>query len=128
MHPLQAGFFDEISTFPAAIIAPVRQLQFDYAFNEAYMKSRLNYLAIGALSIIVLSGCDAAENAANKAVEDAKESASQIAKDTFSESVKQFSKQLDDAQEATNSWIDGKAPEDKESENSEADEPRDNEA
>lgn len=92
------------------------------------MKFRMYYLAISAMSIIVLSGCDAAENAANKVVEDAKESASQIAKDTFSESVKQFSKQIDDAQDATNSWIDGKAPEDKEPENTEADEPRQNEA
>lgn len=78
------------------------------------MNNRLHYLAIGAMSIILLSGCDAAENAANKAVEDAKNSASQIAKDTFSESAEQFSKQIDDAQEATNSWIKGDAPDEQE--------------
>lgn len=98
------------------------------------MKFRMHYLAISAVGIILLSGCDAAENAANKALEEAKTSAAQIAKDTFSESAEQFSKQIDDAQEATNSWLDGKEPNDQNQEDEraqddgEADERQPNEA
>ncbi|WP_084305611.1 hypothetical protein [Phytopseudomonas flavescens] len=75
----------------------------------------MKYLAIGALGVIVLSGCDAAQDAANKAVEEAKESATQIAKDAFSDSAKQLSEQIDDAQESTRSWIDGESDEDEKS-------------
>lgn len=84
------------------------------------MKFAMKYLAIGAISVIVLSGCDAAENAANKAVEDAKESAAQIAKDTFSDSAKQLSEQIDSAQESTQSWLNGEKAEDEKSEDNEA--------
>jgi vacuolar-type H+-ATPase subunit H len=83
------------------------------------MKKQRQFLFIGAISLSLLVGCDAAENAANEAIDDAKESATQIAKETLSESMNNLTEQIDKAQESTKSWMDENGKNDKDEQEAE---------
>ena len=69
------------------------------------MPSRLiAYPAVVALTIL-LAGCDAAENAANKVIETSKTQLVEAARDTFSESAKQINETIDKAQQSAKPWM-----------------------
>jgi vacuolar-type H+-ATPase subunit H len=54
---------------------------------------------------VILTGCDAAETAANKVIETSKTQLAEAARDTFSESAKQISETIDKAQESVKPWM-----------------------
>ena len=54
---------------------------------------------------VLLTGCDAAETAANKVIETSKTQLAEAARDTFSESAKQISETIDKAQESVKHWM-----------------------
>lgn len=69
------------------------------------MPSRLiAYPAVVALTVL-LAGCDAAENAANKVIETSKTQLVEAARDTFSESAKQINETIDKAQQSAKPWM-----------------------
>ncbi|MBD8480704.1 hypothetical protein SOM59_06965 [Pseudomonas coleopterorum] len=69
------------------------------------MSSRLiAYPAVVALTVL-LAGCDAAENAANKVIETSKTQLVEAARDTFSESAKQINETIDKAQQSAKPWM-----------------------
>ena len=69
------------------------------------MPSRLiAYPAAVALTVL-LAGCDAAENAANKVIETSKTQLVEAARDTFSESAKQINETIDKAQQSAKPWM-----------------------
>lgn len=69
------------------------------------MSSRLiAYPAAVALTVL-LAGCDAAENAANKVIETSKTQLAEAARDTFSESAKQINETIDKAQQSAKPWM-----------------------
>lgn len=69
------------------------------------MSSRLiAYPAAVALTVL-LAGCDAAENAANKVIETSKTQLVEAARDTFSESAKQINETIDKAQQSAKPWM-----------------------
>lgn len=69
------------------------------------MSSRLiAYPAVVALTVL-LAGCEAAENAANKVIETSKTQLVEAARDTFSESAKQINETIDKAQQSAKPWM-----------------------
>lgn len=69
------------------------------------MPSRLiAYPAVVALTVL-LAGCDAAENAANKVIETSKTQLVEAARETFSESAKQINETIDKAQQSAKPWM-----------------------
>lgn len=64
----------------------------------------ITYPVILAITVL-LTGCDAAETAANKVIETSKTQLAEAARDTFSESAKQISETIDKAQESVKPWM-----------------------
>jgi transcriptional regulator GlxA family with amidase domain len=55
--------------------------------------------------VISLSGCDMAEQAAQELAAKAEQSAKQMARETVQESVNALNQQVDQAQKATETWL-----------------------
>jgi hypothetical protein len=72
---------------------------------EASVQTKLIAYPVILTITVLLTGCDAAETAANKVIETSKTQLAEAARDTFSESAKQISETIDKAQESVKPWM-----------------------
>jgi len=71
--------------------------------------NRYQPLLLG-LGLLALAGCDSAEQAAGSFAKKVEEAAVETARESLGETIKEFDKQVDQAQEDTRQWLDQAQP------------------
>ncbi|MGE8495929.1 MAG: hypothetical protein ACN6O6_00360 [Pseudomonas sp.] len=86
------------------------------------MKSTIPMVCLAA-ALVVLAGCDAAEQSAQKLVEKAEEAVQEVAREAISETVNELNKQVDNIQQSANDVLGKPESTEKESEADDAQKP-----
>lgn len=67
--------------------------------------SRLPSLLFGSGLLLALSGCDMAQESADRLAEKTREAAEELAREAINDTVDQVNKEVDKAQQATREWL-----------------------
>lgn len=58
-------------------------------------------------AVVLLAGCDAAEQTAQKLAEEARQQVEQTAREAINDTARQLNEKIDQAQKSTEQWLDG---------------------
>lgn len=67
--------------------------------------NKIPQMAALGLLLILLAGCDVAEQSALKLAEKAEQAVQDVAREAVDDAVKELNKQVDEVQQSTNEWL-----------------------